>query len=197
MATKVGIANSALILLGAETIQAITESNKRAKLCNEMYDKSKRKLLELHPWNFATLRVALAQLAGAPVYEFDNWFQIPNDCLRILRVENNEAVTYVIEKDKILTNEDAISIEYISDIGEGYFTQTFAELLAARLAADICYALLQSTSYAQYLEAKFDKDFALTRSRDAQEGTARSFNPNYFLQARRGNFDSSSDFGGF
>lgn len=58
--TVESICNSALAKIGAPSITAITDSNKRAEFCNLMYSKVRDKLLKSHPWNFAIKRAVLA-----------------------------------------------------------------------------------------------------------------------------------------
>ena len=54
------ICNSALIKIGASKIAALSDTNKRAILCNEQYPKLRDDLLRSHPWNFAIKRKVLS-----------------------------------------------------------------------------------------------------------------------------------------
>jgi len=58
-ATVEAICNSALIKIGAAVIVSITDTNKRAQLCNEQYTKLRDDLMRSHPWNFARARKLL------------------------------------------------------------------------------------------------------------------------------------------
>lgn len=60
-ATVENICNSALTKIGAATISSISDTNKRALLCNEQYAKLRDDLLRSHPWNFAIKRAYLAK----------------------------------------------------------------------------------------------------------------------------------------
>ena len=48
MASQLGICNRALIILGAETINSLSENTKNAKLCNEIFDDVRDELLDEH-----------------------------------------------------------------------------------------------------------------------------------------------------
>lgn len=63
MATSdVEICNSALAKLGAESITSLSDTTRRAVLCNRQYDKIRKKMLRMHPWNFAIKRVWLSPI---------------------------------------------------------------------------------------------------------------------------------------
>tara|TARA_R100001530_G_scaffold114015_1_gene80959 strand:+ start:206 stop:1021 length:816 start_codon:yes stop_codon:yes gene_type:complete len=58
--SEVAICNSALIKLGAAEISSLSDTNKRAQLCNAQYSKLRDELLRSHPWNFAIGRKVLS-----------------------------------------------------------------------------------------------------------------------------------------
>jgi len=61
MASVVDICNSALNLLGASTITALTEDSKNARLCNQRYEPIRNRTFRSHAWNCLTKRVQLAK----------------------------------------------------------------------------------------------------------------------------------------
>lgn len=62
--TSVDICNAALIKVGAETITALSDNNKRARACNERYADIRDVVLAAHPWNFAIGRTQLVDISG-------------------------------------------------------------------------------------------------------------------------------------
>lgn len=56
------ICNSALQKLGAEDITSLSDTTRRAVLCNRQYNKIRLKLLRSHPWNFAIKRAILSRI---------------------------------------------------------------------------------------------------------------------------------------
>ena len=69
MASVVDICNSALNLLGASTISALTDDSKNARLCNQRYEPVRNRVFRSHAWNCLTKRVQLAKDSTAPVVE--------------------------------------------------------------------------------------------------------------------------------
>lgn len=185
MSSSTSICNSALIKIGAERITALTDNNKRAILCNEQYDKIRRRVISAHPWNFATRRVQLAKLASTPVFEYDNEYQIPSDCLRIFRVRDQDIIDYRIEGRKVLSDSDEIYIEYASDITDvSQMPWYFQEYLSYEIAYDLCYAIVQSSSFRQTIREDMIDARRNARNYDSQEGTPRSLEIDTWTNSR-------------
>lgn len=190
MATsKVAICNSALAKLGVDFISDLTDETKAAILCNEQYDKKRQQLLRAHPWNFAIKRVSLAKTATTPEFEFDNEFQLPSDCLRVLKIDDEGYIpnypTWVIEGDKLLSSLDTVKIKYIADIEDvGLFDENFTEALAFLIASDLSYALVQSASLSKAMLELHDRVLRDARSFDAQEGTPEDLGADRWTSSR-------------
>jgi hypothetical protein len=176
---EVDIVNSALIKLGDETISSLSDSNKRARLANEQYDKCRREVLSAHPWNFALKRVQLSQNATAPAFGFTYRYDVPADNLRIWRVWNSanddddhEIHRWKVENGYVLTDEAAVYALYIYNCEDvTLFEAKFEEMLALRLAADLCEALTQRRSKANDLMSAYKEWEKEARSMDGQVGT--------------------------
>jgi hypothetical protein len=134
--SPVQICNAALLKLGAERINSLSESNKRARLFNERYNSIRKEVLRAHPWNFAIRRASLARLPESPAYEYDFQYQLPNDCLRVLETEadkdnpsgdilGNSVTKFKIEGRRLLTNATSITNGYCTI--SGYSTQQTCE----------------------------------------------------------------------
>ena len=67
MASIVDICNSALNLLGASTISALTEDSKNARLCNQRFEPVRNRVFRSHNWNCLITRIQLAQDSTGPV----------------------------------------------------------------------------------------------------------------------------------
>lgn len=170
--TSTSICNSALAKVGAERILSLDENSVNARLCKEQYAKVLNDLLRAHPWNFAIKRVQLSASTTEPVFGYAYKYGLPNDCLRVLGVEFEETIEWVKEGRFILSDYETMKIRYVSsDIQPGDFDTNFAEALATRLAADICFSLNQSTSLKDTLTKEAEFRLAQARSFDAQEGS--------------------------
>lgn len=150
--SEVSICNSALIKIGAEVITALSDSTKRAELCNARYDFIRDSLLESHPWTFAIKRDDdLTGVATDPTFDYDYEYTLPSDFLRAISLKKgDEDIEFEVSQGLLYSNATDIDLVYISQITDPTeFSNTFAEALAWALAADICYALTQSVSLSE------------------------------------------------
>lgn len=169
--SAVQICNSALIKIGADRIISLDDDNKRAQYCKEQYPKLRDELLRAHPWNFAIKRKELGQLATTPEFEFTYEYQLPTDCLRVLKTSLPNVEEYSIEGRKLLSTSQEVSIKYISQVTDtSLFDKGFEEVLAFRLAADLAYGLVQNAALQGALFDEYQVQLSLARSYDAQEG---------------------------
>jgi len=194
--SKVEICNSALSKLGAEAIVNLTDDNKNARLCNEQYDKLRRQVLREHPWNFATKRTSLAISATPPVWEYDNAFVLPLDCLRVIytdyEIPNRTVgeIPWEIHIDQnnvkvLVSNESSTNIKYIFDQQDtSQFSADFDEVLAWRIAADLAYPVTQSTTLSQTVFQAYNAALRDARSYNGQEGSIPVIESDELLDAR-------------
>lgn len=174
MASKVDICNSALAKLGCDRINSLTDDNVRAKLCNDRYEIIKKEVLRSAPWKFALKRASLAKTVNTPAFEYESEFQLPSDCLRPWETFPNN-ISWTQEQDKILANEGELNIKYIYEAPEAKFDASFVEVLALRLAMDLCYKLTNSTSREQELRAVYTVMLADARSFSAQSSQTETY----------------------
>tara|TARA_R100001126_G_C4883912_1_gene181067 strand:- start:326 stop:904 length:579 start_codon:yes stop_codon:yes gene_type:complete len=176
MASVVDICNSALNALGASTIISLTENSKNARLCNQRYEPVRDAVFRSHPWNCLQKRVELAKDTTAPVFEFSNAYTLPADSLRILKSENSNLSNnekFRIEGKKLLTNEDTIKILYVAKITDTtQYDTSLIETLSAKLAAELCYPITQSSTLMDRMFALYESKLKEARFNDATEGTA-------------------------
>lgn len=186
MATSVlSICNSALLKIGSERITSLTENNKRAIICNEQYEKLRDEVLRAHPWNFAIARVEIAQVVSVPAYEYDYYYQLPMDCLRVLDIDTDGG-EWKVEGRYLATNESTVVIKYIkqeTDVSK--FDPMFCEVLALRIAADIAFPITNSMTLSKAMWDAYNAQLRVTRSMDGQEGSPDSVSADQWVNARR------------
>lgn len=182
--SEVAICNSALSKVGADRIVSLSEDSRPAKLCNEQFDKIKLMLLRAHPWNFAIKRVTLAASVTAPDFGFDYAYPLPSDYVRALHV-NEDYYEWQKEGNSIVTNESSCELEYIADVAVGYFDATFDELLAVKLAHDICGDLTTSPTMKANLFNEYQDLLRSARLFDAQEASTKRTRTTTFINSRR------------
>lgn len=135
MTTKVDICNEALSLIGSDSITSFEERTSTARRMKTLYDTSRKALLRLHPFTFATKRSRLAQLTQKPEFGYEYQFQLPNDLIRVISVSSED---YLVEMDRLLTNSTDIELVYTFDnINEETFDSLFTECLILYLASKI------------------------------------------------------------
>lgn len=180
--SPVEICNSALVKVGAARITSLTDNVKSAKICNEQYNKLRKKLLRIHPWGFAKRSVSLIASGNTPIFSdiYTNEFALPSNLLRILKTDIPENVEWIVEnspttnKKVILADATTVKIQFIIDMTDTtVFSADFDEVLALMLAADLAYGVVQSISLMKEMMAEAKRELSQARSFDSQEGGAQ------------------------
>lgn len=165
MASEVSIANRALQKLGARRITSFTDDTKEARAVNTCYTELRDAELRAHPWCFATKRVILAPLSTAPAFDYGYAFQLPADCVRVLK-PNRTYLDWKLENGvNILTNDgDTLELVYTSRVEDpNMMDPLFREALAARIAMELCEELTQSNQKFQILESMYTQAMRTAR----------------------------------
>lgn len=183
MADKLAIYNQAIALLGEMPIASLANTGKACVLLSVVYDYVRDNLLRDHPWNFAITRDTLSPFSTSPTWGYDYQFSVPSDCLKILEIEN--VTDYTIENNYILCDDDEINVKYIyRNTNTCQYDSKFIEVLAAALAAEICYNLTANSSREQGLREHFKLLLAGAKAVDGQENGAREIIANTWLDSR-------------
>ena len=191
MASVVDICNSALNLLGASTISALTDDSKNARLCNQRYEPVRNRVFRSHAWNCLHKRVQLAQNSTAPVVEYSHAYALPSDCLRVLKIHTgtndsiNSEIDYKLEGRNIVTNEGTVYLIYIGLVTDPNEYDTYLqESISHQLAADIAYAVTNNATLANNYMTRADERLREARFIDATENSLGTIESNEFTDAR-------------
>ena len=194
MASKVEICNSALNMLGANNITDLTEDSKNARLLNQRYEPIRDAVFRTHAWNCLIKRIQLAADTDTPTHEYTYQYTLPADCLRVLRIgghhdgsssDLDNGQQFKIEGRKVLTDETTVYLIYISKITDvNEYDTLLQETIAARLAAELCYAVTSSTSLSGSLKESYEEKLREARFTDATEGTADKLDSSTFINSR-------------
>ena len=191
MASVVDICNSALNLLGASTISALTDDTKNARLCNQRYEPVRNRIFRSHPWNCLIKRVQLAKDSASPVIEYTNQYTLPSDCLRVLKIHNGVTdsiksdMEYRIEGRKIKTNEGTIYLVYVAENTDPNIYDVYLqEAISHQLAADIAYAVTNNATLANQYMQRADDRLKEARFIDATENSVSQIEANEFTDSR-------------
>tara|TARA_R110002012_G_scaffold205960_1_gene375751 strand:+ start:226 stop:804 length:579 start_codon:yes stop_codon:yes gene_type:complete len=191
MASVINMCNSALNLLGASTISALTDDSKNARLCNQRYEPVRDRVFRGHAWNCLHKRVQLAQNSTAPVIEYSNAYALPSDCLRVLKVHNGttdsivSSIDYKLEGKNIVTDEGTIFLIYIAkDTDPNNYDSYLQESISHQLAADIAYAVTNNATLAKNYMERADERLREARFVDATENSLGTIESSEFVNAR-------------
>jgi|TARA_R100001530_G_scaffold21414_2_gene17675 hypothetical protein len=191
MASVISICNSALNLLGASTISALTDDSKNARICNQRYEPVRNRVFRGHAWNCLHKRVQLAQDSTAPVVEYTYAYTLPSDCLRVLKIHTgtadsiNSEIDYKVEQRKIVTNEGTIYLVYIALVTDpNEYDVYLQESISHQLAADIAYSLTSNATLAKNYMQRADERLKEARFIDATENSLDTIQSDEFIDAR-------------
>ena len=186
MPSVVDICNKALDKLGQNPITSLQDGNKSANLCLRNWELIRDEVLRAHPWNFAVKRDSLAADAGStPSWGFTKSFPLPSDCLRLIELKDSNRFDYELEGRDILCDESVLYIRYIRKITDpNQYDSMFVEVVAARLAVELCEPLTQSNTKRKVADKALEKAWTTARSVDAQENPAGEEVEDYWVSVR-------------
>jgi hypothetical protein len=151
--SKLSLINDALTHLGANRIVSLTDGSTESAVMNQIYDGAVDAVMRAFPWNCLINRTQLAASTVTPSFEFDYAYPLPTDpyCIRVLQMEETQSQDqWKIEGRNLLTDASTCKIRYIgrpADVGD--IDGLLASTIAARLAADASYTLVQSAGFQQ------------------------------------------------
>ena len=139
--TDLKVCSDALLLLGASPISSFNQGTDGANVCDRIYPDLKKSTLQSFPWSFSFKKVQLARTINTPVNQYKYEYQLPSDRLgTVRRVFNSTAVgsgTYtdwIIQGDKLLTNQETVVIDYQYLPTEAEMPSYFIQLLKYMMA---------------------------------------------------------------
>ncbi|MBC8337139.1 MAG: hypothetical protein H8E39_00470 [Alphaproteobacteria bacterium] len=172
--SSIALSSRALLKLGADTIASFDEGTAEAEIAANLYPSTRDALLSGHPWSFATAQADLPRLTAEPVADFDYAFQLPADFLRALSAGpsgRGRGITYRIVESRLHANYPDVVLSYIFRPTETEFPPFFDQTLIARLAAEFCIPLTESTSRSESLHKLADGEFRRAKMIDSQQDT--------------------------
>lgn len=177
MATDVSICSNALLMNGAQTINALDDDSDRARACTNLYPLVRDYVLASHPWSCARKRVQLSPDADAlgalvvPPFDWNLQYSLPSDYLRILALgERGLEYPFEIEDSKLLTDCNPVNLRYVyrnENPGKWHPLLVMAATLAMRQV--LAYPITQSTSLEQLIDQAIEPTLRRARAIDSQE----------------------------
>ncbi len=178
------ICNIALAKLGVPQIESINDNNMQSLTVKSLYPMIKDAVLSSYTWSFATKNATLSKnnQQGNKIF-----YSLPSDFLRAITAfqsnENNPA-HYDIQGNHIVSKSENITLQYIARRDETDFPAYFLQALIARLAADFCLPLIDSTSRSESLYKIAEIELQKARGLDNQQLPPQSLSSNILLGGR-------------
>lgn len=172
--SSIDLCASALIKIGANGISSFDDGTTEAHVAASLYPVVRDGLLSCHPWTFATTQAQLARLSISPVADFENAYALPSTCLRVLSAGSDgsgDGIVYSIRGRQLHTDATEVTITYVSLPSEAQFPAYFNLALIARLAAEFCIPLTDSTTRWKGLNDYAEAELRRAKLSDSLEDT--------------------------
>ena len=172
--SAIALCSRALIRIGASTIASFDDGTAEAEVAANLYPSIRDAMLSSHPWTFATAQAALPRLAAAPVADYAYAYQLPPDFLRVLSAGpsgRGQGLVYRISETRLHTDADSVVLTYVFRPDEASFPPFFDQALIARLAAEFCVPLTESTARTEFLYKLSEGEFRAAKLVDGQQHT--------------------------
>lgn len=154
MFTKIDLCSMALLKLGENPIQSLTDDSAPAKLSRTLFDTVMDSLMSMHPWHFAVQSINL-------VKNTDGNFLIPADVLRILKTPGN------IMGNRIVADPDSITIIAVVRKTPDVYPSYFISVAATRLAMEFCMPLTGNQNIYRMLVALYESELQTAKFIDS------------------------------
>ncbi|HNB06341.1 MAG TPA: hypothetical protein PKV97_10465 [Thauera aminoaromatica] len=185
-ATDVAICSNALLMLGAQPINDLTENNDRARLASNLYPAVRDALLRSFPWNCCIQRVVLAPDATAPAFDWTYQFQLPGDFVKALAVgELGAEHEFRIEGRKLLSNDNPCLLRYVfRNTNPATWDDGLVNVLTLQMAAAMAYGITQSAALQDALQKTAMNAMRAAKAVDGQDDTPETFGDLRLLRSR-------------
>ncbi len=171
MLTKIDLCSMALLKLGEEPIQSLTDDSAAAKLSRTLFDTVIDALVAIYPWRFATSDIELVRNA-------DGNFLLPANVLRVLNTSGR------IVGNRIFSDEESVKIIALVRTSPDKFPAYFISLAATRLAMEFCVPLLGDQTVFRMLVALYETELQTAKFLDASSGTNNGIKDFSLISAR-------------
>lgn len=191
MASEVQICNMALTRIGAATITSLTDGTTSANLCNTLIDDLSYRVMIQGSWSSCIFREQLAQTVHTPHFGYAYEYQLPTSpkCLKVLDIDGDPFIDYVVEGDKLLTDEATVYLRYI---GVPTSTEDYGPLLTEAievlLASYLAYPITANKELAAGLKKEYEELVMNSLAIDGQQGSKQVLQITDLTAVRQGAF---------
>lgn len=161
--SKTDIYNNALLKVSKLTVSSPDDRTTQSKTCNALWDQAFRRTLACHNWSSTIKRVALDRLSTAPTTGYEYQYQLPNDCVKVIRAYRSTAhddfdFEWVTEGNALLSDESVVYIKYVSmpTNTEG-LNAHITDVLIWNLAMALCFPFTGDDNRERALRQEFEQ----------------------------------------
>ncbi|MCK5165876.1 MAG: hypothetical protein KAQ66_01110 [Rhodospirillaceae bacterium] len=184
--SPIALCRRALLKIGCHPITSFDESSAEAEVASNLFAPVRDGILSAHPWSFATAQMTLARLSENPVADYAYAYQMPVDFLRVLSagIGRGRGAAYRIHESQLHTDASEVVLTYIFRPLEVEYPPFFDQALIARLAAEFCIPLTDSTSRTEALYRLAENEFRTAKTIDSQQETTDAIDDFTLINAR-------------
>ncbi len=171
MLTKIDLCSIALLKLGEEPVQSLSDDTASARLARTLFDPVIDGLISAHPWRFATRNFDLSKT-------IDGDFQIPSDVIRILKCPGR------IIGNRVIATGETIHLLATARVAPENFPGYFVSLAATKLAMEFCIPLTGDQTVFRMLAALYETELQSARFIDSSAAAATDIGAFSLIDAR-------------
>ena len=169
-------------MVGHGPIASFTDGGAGANTADALYTTTYDSLLAQYRWRFASAKQTLNRLTTSPLNEWKYAFQLPSNY--IVGVGIHPRVDYEIYEDKLLTNAEAIDLDYVFRPDEARLPGYFQRLLEFNLASIFAIPVTDNSTKAEEYRKMFEDQLRRARYIDSQARPADAIVDSPLIEAR-------------
>jgi hypothetical protein len=183
-------------MIGEDPITSFSDDDSTARAVNLRFNSVRDAVLRNHPWNTAKSRQQLPKLTEDPPFGWERQFQLPNDWLRIIRINNYHSHWYTygrhyeIEGNKLLTNLEKVQLVYVRRVEDvTQWDPLLSEVISARLAYELAMPITQDRAISQQAYRVYQDKLKEARNADAMDEPGQHLDADLWLGSRLSDVD--------
>lgn len=174
--TAASICSNALLMLGAQSINSLSDDTDRARLASNLFPTVSAYVIAQHPWGCCRTRAVLNPETTTPAFDWAYQYALPPDFVRMIAVgQDGFEVPYLIEADpatgkrKILCDDSPLYLRY-SRLNDSVSSWDDLLVMAVTQAMRqvMAYPITQSASLEQLIDQAIGPILVQARAIDAQ-----------------------------
>jgi hypothetical protein len=179
------LTNAALVKLGALPIRGFDDADASAGVAAALYPVVAEAALTAHPWSFTLKRARLSEVVGEPLADFSVRYALPADFLRAIYVDNRgSSPRYALVGRELHSDARDVVLTYQYRPNEDVFPPFFRAALVAKLAAELCIPITESTSRAEALDRLAERELERAWSIDRTQDTPPRVSDDTLIRVR-------------